>query len=262
MAKEALTNFIPINRSLFEHHLWREGRIFSRFEAWIYLLKEARFEDTKLYDGNKVIEIKRGQVYASIRFIAKAWKWSPKKVLGFFDLLINDEMIEKETLKETGQTVITICNYEEYNSISEKKKQQRKQQGNSKETKSNTVNKDNITTPSIPLNKCEAVAENWRNDFEIYLSDVTNAYNNLIEDKQFIREREKYHPNLNILLSLEKVFKDYWSTEKAWKKRKRSNSVELDWKETFKKSLDQTFNHVYKQRGQEKQTDAVYIVPD
>lgn len=36
-------------------------------------------------------------------------------------------MITKETPKETGKTIITICNYDKYNEVAEKKKHQKKQ---------------------------------------------------------------------------------------------------------------------------------------
>ena len=108
--------YIPISRRLFEHQLWCEERIYSRFEAWLDLIQSARFEDTKQLIGNRFIEVKRGQILASLRFLAGRWQWSTKKVNSFLDLLIQDKMIIKETPKETGQTVITICNYDKYNS--------------------------------------------------------------------------------------------------------------------------------------------------
>ena len=48
--------YIPISRRLFEHQLWCEERIYSRFEAWLDLIQSARFEDTKQLIGNRFIE--------------------------------------------------------------------------------------------------------------------------------------------------------------------------------------------------------------
>lgn len=138
--------YIPISRRLFEHQLWCEERIYSRFEAWLDLIQSARFEDTKQLIGNRFIEVKRGQILASLRFLAGRWQWSTKKVNSFLDLLIQDKMIIKETPKETGQTVITICNYDKYNSQIIREETEKKQQGNTKETprkqQGNKVNKD------------------------------------------------------------------------------------------------------------------------
>lgn len=246
--KEILANFIPISRRLFEHRLWCEEREYSRFEAWLYLLKEARFEDTKLYDGNKVIEVKRGQVYASIRFFAKAWKWSPKKVLGYLDLLIADKMIVKETAKETGQSIITIYNYDEYNSITENRKQQRKQQGNSKETKSNKVNTDNNVIPPIsPTGSDEGEPKKaWRESFEAYKDELRDAYAKIISDQEWMEQQQRYHPNLDIPLSLEMACVQYWATDDGWMNKKKSKTENIDWKSTLAKTL--VYNKVYKQK--------------
>ena len=126
--------YIPISRRLFEHHLWCEERIFSRFEAWLDILQSARFEDTKQLIGNRLIEIKRGQMLVSLRYLASRWQWSTKKVGTFLELLIQDGMITKETPKETGQTVITICNYDKYNAQLSQEETPRKQEGNTLET--------------------------------------------------------------------------------------------------------------------------------
>lgn len=139
--------YIPISRRLFEHQLWCEERKFSRFEAWLDIVQSARFEDTKQLIGNRFIEVKRGQILVSLRFLAGRWQWSTKKVNSFLDLLIQDKMITKETPKETGQTVITICNYDKYNSQLSGEEPKKKQQGNTKETvrkqQGNKVNKEN-----------------------------------------------------------------------------------------------------------------------
>lgn len=139
--------YIPISRRIFEHPFWCEDRVFSRFEAWLDIVQSARFEDTKQLIGNRFIEVKRGQMLVSLRFLAGRWQWSTKKVNSFLDLLIQDKMIIKETPKETGQTVITICNYDKYNFISQELETEKKQQGNTKETarkqQGNKINKDN-----------------------------------------------------------------------------------------------------------------------
>ena len=106
----------------------------SRFEAWLDILQSARFEDTKQLIGNRLIEVKRGQVLVSLRFLSGRWQWSTKKVNNFLDLLIQDKMITKETPKETGQTVLTICNYDKYNPKREEEETPRKQEGNTLET--------------------------------------------------------------------------------------------------------------------------------
>lgn len=147
--------YIPISRRLFEHPFWCEERIFSRFEAWLDLVQSARFEDTKQLIGNRLIEVKRGQILVSLRFLASRWQWSTKKVNSFLDLLIQDKMIIKETPKETGQTVVTICNYDKYNFTSQELETPKKQQGNTKETlRKQQGNKDNKDNKEKELEEC------------------------------------------------------------------------------------------------------------
>lgn len=113
--EDLLVNFIPINRDLFDHYLWVENREYSKFEAWLCLLKEARFKESKVVDNGYIVIVKRGQVYASLRFLAEAFGWTIKRVRTFLTMLESDNMITKEPHKETRQNIITITNYNKYN---------------------------------------------------------------------------------------------------------------------------------------------------
>jgi len=145
-----INNYIPISRKIFEHQFWCEGRVYSRFEAWLDLLQSTRFEDTKLLIGNRFIDVKRGQVPVSLRYLASRWNWGKNKVDNFFKLLELDKMITKGTAKGTGQTLITICNYDMYNLKPKKPRQPAGQEGDSSGTaagqegdKRNKDNKEN-----------------------------------------------------------------------------------------------------------------------
>lgn len=118
--------FLPLSRKLFEHPLWREQREFSCAEAWIDLLRLARFEanSTKILIKGKMVEVHRGEYPASLRHLAKLWGWSKNRVDNFINMLISEGMISKRTADGTNQTVITICKYGEYNFVSEVKGQE------------------------------------------------------------------------------------------------------------------------------------------
>ncbi len=201
--------YIPISRRIFEHPFWCEDRVFSRFEAWLDIVQSARFEDTKQLIGNRFIEVKRGQMLVSLRFLAGRWQWSTKKVNSFLDLLIQDKMIIKETPKETGQTVITICNYDKYNFISQELETEKKQQGNTKETarkqQGNKINKDNkLKEDNIPPTppKGEGVNSKARLLFENYFRETfsdsyywtakdAGAMSQLLNKLKFQRKQKK-----------------------------------------------------------------------
>lgn len=115
MKEGQLSNYIPINRRYFDHRFWQEERIYSKAEAWLDILQQARFEVSqgKLLIGMKMIMWNRGELVASVRFLADRWGWGNGKVLRYLELLEQDEMITRR--QEFGQTIITICNYDTYN---------------------------------------------------------------------------------------------------------------------------------------------------
>jgi len=85
----------------------------------------------------------------------------------------------------------------------------------------------------------------WRLNFENYISELNVAVNKMLIDKDWMAERQKLNPNVNIKLTIEKAYKEFWVTEAGWKNKKASKSKELDWKSTFTKAISQKFNRVY-----------------
>jgi hypothetical protein len=113
--KNGLTNYMPINRRFFNHSFWLEDRVYSKAEAWLDLLQSARFEVSqgKALIGTKVITWNRGELVASVRFLAQRWNWGNGKVLRFIELLEAEGMITRR--KIFGQSIVIINNYEMYN---------------------------------------------------------------------------------------------------------------------------------------------------
>lgn len=143
--------FLPIDRELFKGPLWKQKRVFSWFEAYLDLVQLARFEKelkTELID-NRLITFGYGQLAASVRFLQIRWNWgSTKTVHKFLKKLENGNAIKLN--KETGQNVITICNYGTYTEKNNEGKRRGNAKGNGKETEgkrrgneTNNVNKDN-----------------------------------------------------------------------------------------------------------------------
>lgn len=127
--------FLRLSRRFFSNEMWKVAREFSECEAWLDLIQSARFEATdKAYSeliGGREISYSRGQYPASISFLMKRWKWSEKKVRYFLSKLKKKGMIT--TCNQQGMTVITLCNYDDYNPIKDKPKDNDKDIGNNKE---------------------------------------------------------------------------------------------------------------------------------
>lgn len=92
----------------------------------------------------------------------------------------------------------------------------------------------------------------WRDDFEIYKNMVRENYNIIIKDQKFLSQQQKFYPNLDLVLSIQKSCINFWATEAGWKNKKSSRSKTLDWKSTFANALSQKTNQVYKSNGTEE----------
>lgn len=113
------TGFIKLSRKAFSGGLWTMKRTFSDWEAWIDLIQSARFEpNVGVHNvGVASIELHRGQLVGSVRYLAQRWTWGERKVRVFLSYLRKNGMVETETV--SGHTVITLVNYDKYNSSGE-----------------------------------------------------------------------------------------------------------------------------------------------
>jgi hypothetical protein len=102
---------VNISRDLFDHCAFRDAP-FSEREAWLWIIMEAAWKPRQRRVGHIVISIDRGQLAVSVRFMAEAWGWTAAKVQRYVERLKKLEMICAET--DTGLTVITVCNYDKF----------------------------------------------------------------------------------------------------------------------------------------------------
>lgn len=105
--------FVAIGRSFFKNFLWTEEREFSRAEAWLDLVSSCAYQPQKKIVAGELVEVPRGGIVASERFLSDRWKWSRTKVRAFLALLVSEEMIRPE--KNHRNTVFFLCNFEKYN---------------------------------------------------------------------------------------------------------------------------------------------------
>jgi len=115
---DEISNYITLSRRVFASPLWSDkGRPRTPFEAWLWLIKEARFEmgQQKLLLGGKLVTWGRGQLPGSVRYLADQWGWTLGKVQRFISRLEAEGMITKEVDNTSGQTIITLSNYDRYN---------------------------------------------------------------------------------------------------------------------------------------------------
>ena len=105
-------NFLPLNRSLLNHWLWKD-KPFSKGQAWVHLLLLANYEDKKMPYKGEVVTCKRGDVNLSITELAKRWGWSRNSARRFLMLLESDGMVTVNAT--THRTTITLEKYGFFN---------------------------------------------------------------------------------------------------------------------------------------------------
>lgn len=111
-----MTGYVRAERDRFKHHLFRAGP-WCRGYAWDWMVAQAAWRDHTADINGKTVVLKRGQFYSSVRFMAEKFGWSKSSVDRFLTRLKTETMIGTDT--GTGQLVITICNYEKYQTADE-----------------------------------------------------------------------------------------------------------------------------------------------
>lgn len=229
--------WISVHRSLANHWLWEKEK-FTKGQAWIDLLLHANHKENKAMIKGRLVVIQRGEQIRSQVTLAETWKWNPRTVKKFLELLSSDGMI---TLKSTELTThITICNYDTFQDMTKNSTEQTTQhptehsaegvqstvQTNNNVNNANNVNNDN-KKPKAPKG-CRLSQDDLPDDWLLFCKT----------------ERPDLSPE-----SVFAQFKDYWAGVAGAK------GVKLDWLATWR-------NWVRNQKSQQvanygnQQTDA------
>lgn len=109
--------YIRIPRALFDSAEWKERRVFSHFEAILWLYEQAAYTSGRSISLKGVaVTLQRGQLVTTIRFLADLWGWGKSTVSRFLHDLRDSNRdsicIEIGTINGTSATLITICNYD------------------------------------------------------------------------------------------------------------------------------------------------------
>lgn len=135
-----MSGWIKIHRSITEHWLYTEKRMFSKFEAWNDILLTVNYSEAKCLIKGKLYIIKRGESILSLDNWAKRWGWDKSKVRRFMDLLKNDGMICLKTDNIT--THLTVCKYEDYQDSSNASETRTKHKRNTNEIQTTPIKEE------------------------------------------------------------------------------------------------------------------------
>lgn len=104
-----MSGYVRIHRSLIGHPAFRNE---SETMAFAWLIAKAAWRATRVRYKGHAITLKRGQLAISQRDMAEAFDRDKAWIMRLLNRLISETMVE--THVETGVTVITVCNYDEY----------------------------------------------------------------------------------------------------------------------------------------------------
>ncbi|HII0972757.1 TPA: DnaD domain protein [Staphylococcus aureus] len=256
-----MTGWISIDRSIQNHWLFKEKRTFSKFEAWIYLLMEANHSKAKVPIGNQIVTVERGQRLTSILTLSDLFNWSRFKVKTFLDLLESDGMLEVKTTSKYA--LITIVNYDFYQSEQGRNQHQndikptsKQHQSNinptSKQHQTNTNNNDNKDNNEKNVNneKKKAAALDFFQDNGF---GFITPYN--LDDLNYYLDSFENDSDQIVTASL-KIAKD--RNKVTWGYAK---SILNTWLNANLKSIEQVRAFEKQQLESKKQTNKPYVKP-
>jgi len=107
-----MNGWIAINRGIFDHPVFAGHP--ERVGVWVWMLHRAAWRDTRQDANGRTITVKRGQLLTSYRQMSKATGAGVQVIRTLMDRLRDEHAIDTDT--STGRMLITICNYEKYQS--------------------------------------------------------------------------------------------------------------------------------------------------
>ena len=84
----------------------------NRRSAWAWLIENAAYQGHVVVVAGKEVHVGRGQLYVSMRALARDWGWAEPKVRRFLEATHLCQMTE--CVSDAHGTLITICNYSKY----------------------------------------------------------------------------------------------------------------------------------------------------
>lgn len=242
------------------------------------------------------IPVKRGQVVTSLSKLSEGVQQSLQQTRNTLDNIVNNKEVTKTATKT--YTIITICNFDNYvglnfydNKEENKEATQRatkratKKQHSEQQQIRDIIEKKDIESTSRTdvledaeiIDISEDAGKNskrvrarekpetpkevtWRDSFEVYLQDCRDAWKRWVGNREWMAERQRFNPGVNIKLTLEKACKEFWATEAGWLHKKKGRGKTIDWKRIFEYAISQKTNRVYERskdnsRGKDGLTD-------
>lgn len=204
-----MSGWIKIHRSIKDHWLYTEKRVFSRFEAWNDILLTVNYSDAQTLIKGKLYNVKRGESILSLDSWAKRWGWEKSSVRRFLKLLENESMVVLDSDNVT--TRLTVCNYESYQDERNADETRKKLKRNSNE----------IQTTPIKEEK-----EEQEEKRRVFIKPTTQEVQDYMKEIEYNGDAEhfiNYYQSKGWVVGKSKMI-DWKSAVQTWKRRDRTFS--------------------------------------
>ena len=135
-----MDGWIKLHRKIMDTPLYL-SEPFTRAQAWIDLLLLANHKESFFYVRGNKVTVGRGQIGTSSRTLASRWQWSRGKVERFLQELEESEQIKPQ--KTNVITLISICNYDDYQKTEPQNEPQKDHRKTTNEPQKDPNNNDN-----------------------------------------------------------------------------------------------------------------------
>ena len=183
-----MEGWIKIHRQIQNHWIWKYP---IKFKWWIDILLNVNFVDTKVNIGFNLFDCKRGQSIRSLQNWAERWGVSKDTARNFLKLLEKDGMILHENIGKS--TLITVCNYDNYQYDLHDEQTQSKRKANAKQTQTHS-NKEEKEEKEEKVSKEVDIHEKTK--FDIFNDWLKENYPNVSKMSSQMTES-----NLNTLIN-------------------------------------------------------------
>lgn len=137
-----MSGWYAMKRGWMEHEIFDSEQPYTKREAWVWIVENACFKPTPVDIGGRPHTVPRGSLCYSLRFLARKWRWSVKSVQTFLCLLeshgvVRVSVVDTGAGAKTKRTQISLCNYDKYQQVGDKRETAEKQKGDKEEQGNN-----------------------------------------------------------------------------------------------------------------------------
>ena len=185
------------------------------FFIWQYILLSATHKEIETYFNGKIITLKPGQLIIGRKKLSEKCRVTEMKCYRYLKRLESEQLIEQQTSSKS--TLITIVNWNKYQSNEQLIEQQMNNKRTTNEQQMNTIQECN----NVINNKKEKINKKEKSFKKPTLEEVEKyclERKNKIDIKQFIN----YYESNGWMVGRNKM-KDWKATIRSWESRNKKN---------------------------------------